>query len=228
MQEIIAKLLKNSFKLLFYTMFFLAARVVSVIFHPLFLTSYAFAALFYTMPQILGIGNIKLTNFLFQSIVMITAVFPIVFIFLLKRMKFITSIELHNRHERLIPFLGVTFIYAIATYLATFVENKLSVSPKIAYFLFSITISLTFLIVSTLFFKISAHCLAIGGIFGAILALAIQSSDVSLAIPLAIAVFLMGLVATARLLLEAHSFKEIWAGLGVGFGTNFLILSFLL
>ena len=63
--------------------------------------------------------------------------------------------------------------------------------------------------------KVSMHTMALGVSLTFLIILAF-SSDLNFAVYLAIAIFITGLVSTARLLVSDHTAKEIYTGLVLG------------
>ena len=67
----------------------------------------------------------------------------------------------------------------------------------------------------SIFFKVSMHTTAAGGMVGIILVL-LFTSPVNLMTPLFVALVIAGLVGTARLILNEHRPGEIWLGYFIG------------
>ena len=96
--------------------------------------------------------------------------------------------------------------------------------PDVTYALFiGLVVVLSLLTIISLFFKMSAHLTAMGGVLGAICWLGFQFDlwDVRL---LMVMVFLSGLLATSRLYLQAHDEKEVASGFVLGFSVIFATL----
>ena len=129
-----------------------------------------------------------------------------------------------DREERVMPFTFVSLFYGMTTYMFVF---KIHVNTIVALMLFSTTLLVIVLTVVTLWFKISIHAAAISGVVANLLVFGLKYPD-SLAIyPLLGGVVLAGLVMTARLQLNAHSPREIVAGMCTGLLVCFNVLYWL-
>ena len=146
---------------------------------------------------------------------------------LLKRSGLIGSLEMDDRKERFVPIL-VMAIYCLVLffYILYLIDaNRLSV-PK-----FVIALPLSGAIVTTLFLflnrwkKISIHSAAVGILSGYILAYILQQNEYQLWM-FTISILFSGLVMSARLYLQKHTFLEVIIGWCIGsfitFAINFL------
>src|SRR5690349_9323551 len=80
------------------------AKIISYIFHPLFIPTYIFLWLALRFPY--EFAGITPTGLMLRkiSVFWITAFFPAFSVFLLWRLKFIDSIFLKTKKERIIPY----------------------------------------------------------------------------------------------------------------------------
>ena len=72
--------------------------------------------------------------------------------------------------------------------------------------------------------KISVHCLGIGGAVGALMGLGI-AHNVQMIMPVSLMVLIGGLVAFARIELEAHTPVQAYLGFAVGLAINLLLVA---
>src|ERR1043165_3253938 len=141
------------------------AKIISVLFHPLLMPTYGFALLFYTKNYIATFtaDNIK---FLILSITFLfTFLLPALNALILLKMKRISSLEMNDPKERIIPYGSTSLYYFALFYL--FYNADFPAIFKIVILGAGISILLTLLI--NFRWKISAHCLGIGGMAGAML-----------------------------------------------------------
>jgi membrane-associated phospholipid phosphatase len=139
--------------------------------------------------------------------------------------KMVTSLELHDRKERIMPFILVTFYYVLAyVYLRVQLPEYLQ-HPALMSFIFGIIIVFAISFIINLFMKISLHAAAIFGICGMLLAYNQTQIESNLAFLLYL-LCLGGLVAAARIYLQAHTLKETLVGMVVGFGVLFISVKF--
>lgn len=147
-----------------------------------------------------------------------TFTIPILSIFSLKLTKNISSLQMKNREERLLPFTMVSLFYIMTTY---FFHTKFSLEPLLVQTLISITICLILLTSITFFWKISAHMTAISGLLAIIIAVVIQFPGNDLLIFLLGGILVTGGLGSSRLYLNAHTPLEILGGILLGFGVCF-------
>jgi len=148
-----------------------------------------------------------------------TALLPILFTYVLYIKKHISSLELAVRKERYAPIF-ITLMFYFMTWLIT----KNSALPiLLANYLLGATLLSLVALITTPWFKISLHTMGIGGMLGAFLAFSfLLNIDMSTAVLSTVVLF--GLIASARLKLEAHSPFEIYSGLLFGTIVMFLTL----
>jgi len=200
------------------------AYIISVIFHPLLLPSLVLGMLLYISPTLISVPNRDLRMFLLQIAFSFTFLIPVTFIVAIRKFKVISSLSLPDRRERRFPFAIITTIYMLTAYLYWVLVQKVHLDGRFFVVFMGICLSLFILTLITFFYKISAHTLAMSGIFGGMLALAFKYSEIVLAIPLAVTALSLGLVISARLSLKAHDLGEVlWAAL-VGFSLNALVI----
>ena len=142
-----------------------------------------------------------------------TYIIPILLLFILKRFKMITSYHIESIAERKFPvlFMIVLFILLGKFLLLTQVVNLL------AYSFFACALALLFVYI--LFFmriKVSLHTLSIAGLIG-FMCIISYNYELNLLIPIIGLFLLFGIIATARLKLEAHVAKEVYLGFFIGF-----------
>lgn len=200
------------------------AYIISIIFHPLLLPTLVMGVLLYLSPTLISVPNKDLRLFLLQVGFSFTFLIPTTFMVAIRKFKVISSLSLPDRKERRYPFAIITAMYILTAYLYWVITQRTHLDHRFFVVFAGICISLLTLTVITFFYKISAHSLAMSGVFGGMFALALKYSESSLAIPLACTALFLGLVITARLSLKAHNMGEvIWATL-VGFCLNVLII----
>ncbi len=207
------------------------ATFLSVLFHPLIITTYLFALLFLLTPDLVGVSALEMPALgsLLLLIFLNTFIAPSVIIYYFHRFGLISSLHVDNLAERRLPYLATIIIYGFAAYLFGWRLQPIGeLAPQIAIILSGVTVSLIFVGFVSLFWKISAHATGLGGAIGMLIALLMRFQEDALFKPLLLVVVVSGFVMSARLYLNAHSPAQIAAGaLGgcaVGFGTIFLFL----
>jgi len=188
------------------------AKIVSYVFHPLFIPTYIVVFLIYQFPYEFAditVWKLKLKVF---SVFWMTAFFPAFAVFLLWRLKLSESIFLRTQKERIIPYFITMFFYWWMYYLS---KNQTDQPAVLKFFYFGIFWSSIIGVIINNFIKISLHTIAAGSALMAVILFSFFYQT-HLGLPIAFAVLLTGVIATARLLVSNHSTLEIYTGLGLG------------
>lgn len=188
------------------------AKVISYVFHPLFIPTYIFFFLMQQVPyEFAGITAWQLKMRLF-GLFWLTAFFPAFAVFLLWRLKFSESIFLRTQKERIIPFVITMFFYWWMYYLS---RNFTDQPAVLKFFFMGIFISTSIGLVFNNFIKISLHAMAAGGGAMAIILFSYYY-QVPFGFYISLALILAGMICTSRLLVSDHTNAEIYYGLLVG------------
>ncbi|KQS32936.1 hypothetical protein [Dyadobacter sp. Leaf189] len=191
------------------------AILLSVLFHPLILTTYLFALLFLLSPDLVGVSAFEFPALgsLLTLLFLNTFVAPAVVTYYFMKMGVITNLYVDDVNERRLPYLATVIIYGLATYLFGWQLQPVGeMAPQISVILASVTLSLVVVTCVSYFWKISAHATGIGGVIAMLAGLMIRFDEVALLNPLLIAILLAGLLLSARLQLNAHSPGQVFAG----------------
>lgn len=187
-------------------------KIISTVFHPVFIPSLVFAFLIYCSPDLfLGVTD-KARSWWLVIIAYITITFPLLVVFLLWRLKFIDSIHMKGEKERYGPLMASMLFYFWVFWLF---HKQFNAPELIQSFLFGVFLTTAAVFMATIFFKISMHSAAWGGVisFAVICALhTIQNGILFLIFSLLIA----GLVGSIRLYMKAHTNRQVYAGYIVG------------
>jgi hypothetical protein len=188
------------------------AKVISYVFHPLFIPTYIFIFLMKQVPyEFAGISDYQLQLRLF-SIFWLTAFFPAFAVFLLWRLKFSESIFLRTQKERIVPYVITMFFYWWMYYLS---RNFTDQPAVLKFFYMGIFVATVFGLVLNNYYKISLHAMGVGGALAAVILFAMYY-QLPLGISMSVVTLLAGVVCTSRFLVSDHTNKEIYAGLFVG------------
>jgi hypothetical protein len=205
------------------------AILLSVLFHPLILTTYLFVLLFLLSPDVVGVSAfefpalISLLTLLFLN----TFIAPALVTYYFMKMGVITNLYMDNMAERRLPYLATVIIYGLATYLFGWQLQPVGeIAPQISVILASVTFSLVIITAVSYFWKISAHATGIGGTIAMLAGLMIRFEEYSLLNPLLIAIMVAGFVLSARLQLNAHNLAQIFVGFLCGVMVSSLAVYF--
>ncbi len=192
------------------------SRLLSLIFHPLLFTTYLVILLSLFFPRFLLIPANAIWKFA-GFVAVITFVFPVANMIMLKAFGSIRSLEMESRRERIVPFIMITIFYAVVCGMFFY---KVSVNVNFNKLMLIATAMTAVATIATFFFKISVHSLAMGGAIGIIMPLN-KVADGELLYPVVAMIFLAGVVMSARLYLQAHTIREVGYGAAMGFVVGF-------
>ncbi len=211
----------------------LSAKFVSGILHPLFVPTYALVLLLLVNPYLFGVNSLWGRSMLIWQIFLMTFFMPLLVVFLMSRLKMVSSIHLPEREERIGPYIATGIFY-----LWIFVNlnnSDLVPRPYVAFMLGSVfALFLAFFFNN--FTKISAHAIGMGGLIGFILLgltawhyeyFWIQGGswgpwELRLSRVFVFVVLLAGIVGSARLLLKAHTHTQVAMGFLAGLAAQYI------
>lgn len=182
--------------------------------------SYIFLGVLFFLPYALNMTGDLAWRFM-SMVFMTTFLIPLMGILLLKFTRNISNLNMEDRKERVFPFLFNAIFYGATTYLFW---EKFRFPNLVTAILLSITISIVLLTLITIWWKISAHAIAIAGATGIYLALLIQSEPSDFYYAVAACFLFCGMVGSARLKLAAHDSRQVWFGFLIGFFVNFITI----
>lgn len=191
-------------------------KFISFVFHPIVVPIVATILYFIFLPR--HVDETVERSIIFSSFITVY-ILPIIFIYLLKKLKLIETYEMVTIEERKFPLL----FFTILSYILGIHLYRIGIVSELAIFYFGMTLVL---LISYLLlyinFKISMHTIGIGGLIGFI-GLLSYSYELNLIIILAMLFILAGLIATSRLILKAHLGKEVYLGFAIGLLSQIII-----
>ena len=190
----------------------LVAHLLSWIFHPLFIPFYVTVFLAYVHPYTFVALSEKGKIFKVIFVFVNTALFPGMAVLLMWRLKFTQSIYLRTQKERIIPYAAAMVFY----FWPWYVSRSLQDSEKIlTTFLFGSFLTVVAAWMANIYFKISMHAMAVGGMAFFILCVSFSGDGTSGLYP-SIVLLIAGMVCTSRMIVSDHRQVEIYAGVGIG------------
>lgn len=139
-------------------------------------------------------------------------VIPILCIYTFKRSGYVTSWHIPDQKQRILPFAFIAILMGITAF-------NLWDSPAFLFVAKVVLCAALALLISTIllfFTKPSAHTMAIVGAATAFLKEGLTWHNNQMILAGAVLFFIAGITATARLLLDAHTFSEILLGALIG------------
>lgn len=199
------------------------ANLVSYLFHPLMMATYLFSTIIFIEPmQIVPPGYNIIAQLLIVLVVWLTTfAIPAMSLVLLKFTGNITSLKLHNRKERLIPFSYVTVFYFFTAYYFT---QQLMLTELASGIFIVVAIMILIAAIITFFWKISVHSLGMGGVVGLLLIISTTVPESPIYLISLVAILISGLVLSARLKLQAHTALQVYTGFALGLVVSVMII----
>lgn len=189
----------------------IAAKIISVVFHPLFIPVYISWFLIYANPLFPAFTAWDKSILLIRFLVMYT-VFPLATILLAKGLGFIDSIYLRTQKDRIIPYVACGMYYFWMWYV---LHNQPEFPKELVLLALAIFIASSAGLVANNYLKVSMHGLSVGVMVCYIILLGFLSAT-SFGIFISIALLITGVVCTARLVNADHHPIEVYAGLFIG------------
>lgn len=189
-----------------------AAVLFSYIFHPVFVPVYVIVFLLFIQPFLfVGFHEGNKVRILLQTVQMYTF-YPLVSVLLLKALKFISSIKLETRKDRIIPFIICNIWYFWLWYIW---RNMPQLPTELVVFAMSVFLASSIGLLFNIYIKISMHAIAVGTAVAFLTGLSFQY-PMGFGLYLSIAFLIGGAVCTSRLILNDHNPAEIYWGIATG------------
>ncbi len=215
------------------------AHLISIIFHPLLMATYMLMIQLLVNPYLFGINNIGEGKKLILVVFASTFFLPFFSIVLMKSLGMIKSFEMKDKQERIGPFISTAVFYL---WVFKSLASGTGYPTAFAICILGATAALFIDFLINLFYKVSLHATGAGGLVGMVAVMMwmfsygnfaigeAQGETVQVSVNLLLigAIFIAGLVGSARLILGAHQPKELALGYVVGFFCQIAALKILL
>lgn len=195
------------------------ARVMSIIFTPFYLPILGLVALFFFsyLSKLLPLYY-QLT--VIVMVYLFTVLLPTLLIRLYRRHQGWTLIELGTKERRMVPYVIAIVCYFVCYYIMNIFHTPHFISIILITALF---IQIICALIN-IWWKISTHTAAIGGVTGALLSFALLF-QFNPTWWLCLVLLLSGMVGTSRMILKQHSLAQVIVGYFVGLvSASFTIL----
>lgn len=189
------------------------AKLSSILFHPLILLNFGLFSVLRYHPYYVS----KFYDTHFYTISMFiavnTLVMPLLSVYLLKKFGFIDDFYISNPKQRLLPYGILVLLLGFTMYQL----NKIELNGMPLVFMGASAVSLIFNIIINTRYTISTHAIGAGGLIALYAFLTVQKHVSSFNILLIAAILAAGISLWSRLFLNAHTEKQIYSGLALGF-----------
>lgn len=198
----------------------IAARIISMIFTPFYLPLVGIALLFTLSYMSMLPFQYKL--FVVTVVYLLTILVPTFLIHLYRRYRRWSLLQIGHKRRRMVPY-----VISMMCYLACiwFMESRQIFHFIVVIVLAALIIQAVSLIVN-FWWKVSTHTAAIGGVTGALMAFA-ELFRFNPVWWLCLALFLSGILGTARIILRQHTPGQVVAGFAIGVVSAFITIIYL-
>jgi hypothetical protein len=194
------------------------SKIISLFFHPLLMPLLGVVFIFYSGSYVSYLPN-DIKRIILLVVAANTLVLPLLMMPLFIQFGVVKSLAMESHKERILPLAFTLIPYILSVYFLI----KLPIPFVIAAFMLGASLVLASCLIISYWWKISIHLVGIGGIVGFIIAFSIRLyTDV---LPyLLIAIFIAGLLASARLYSKAHKPSQVYTGFILGFLIMLLVI----
>ena len=190
----------------------LMAKIISYIFHPLFVPVYIAWFLITVQPYLFASFTPAEKLITVLRFFIMYSFFPLVTVLLAKGLGFLDSVFLKTQKERIIPYIACGIYYFWMSYV---LRNQPQFSKEVVQLSMAIFIASSLGLLVNIYMKVSMHAISMG-IMLVFMSLLSFTQVASYTIYMSVAFLIAGLVCTARFIVSDHTQKEIYAGLLTG------------
>ena len=197
------------------------AKIISVIFHPLFIPLYGLIIIF-TAPTFFWYVPLKVKGILLLIVATNNIIIPITLMPFFRYRNIISSWMIETRKDRMAPLITVSMFYLITS----FIMQRLPIPFFIKAYVFSASLVVIAVTVINFWWKISIHSVGAGALAGVVIVLSVAMT-VPLTWFLIPVILISGLILSSRLKLNSNNITEVYVGFLSGFvGINLFMLLF--
>ncbi|WP_033426253.1 hypothetical protein [Hymenobacter aerophilus] len=194
----------------------LLALALSAVFHPLLVPLYLFYVVCYQLPGVVAQPVLAGRGAVMALVAAGTLALPGLGTALLVRLGYADSVELQQRHQRTGPLLLAVVGFTATSFL---LYQPGRFDALLCWLMAGMTLAVLLTLLITLRWKISAHGVGMGGALGLLLLLNFGGAAGAAGLWwLAGCAMVAAAVSRARLVLDAHTPAQVWAGLALGLG----------
>jgi hypothetical protein len=195
------------------------AKVVSSIFHPLFMPLYGLLILFYA-PTFLKFLPPEAKKILFSVVLINNTFVPMSILTFLRYRNVISSFHIDDIKERNIPLLTTSVLYCTTS----FIVFRFQIPFFLKSFIFATTVVAIIVSMINFWWKISIHAAGAGALAATVFSLSMKMHT-PLTWYLLSVILISGLILSSRLKLNSHDPLQVWTGFLTGFlGISLFIL----
>jgi len=190
----------------------IAAKIISYIFHPLFIPVYISWLILKSQSYLFAAFNESEKAMFIARFGLMYILFPLISVLLMKALGFISSIHLKTRRDRVIPYIVCMIYYWWMWYV---LHNQPEFPAQTVTLSFAIFFASIAGLMANIYMKVSMHAIG-AGLMAAFVMLLGFSQDINFGVYISISILLAGIICTARFIDSDHTSKEIYVGLFIG------------
>lgn len=195
----------------------LAARVLSMVFTPFYLSLVGLIALFTFSYLSLMPWAYKLT--VLALVYMFTILVPTLLIHFYRNYHGWTLIELGKKERRVVPYL----LSIVSYFVCYYVMHRFNIPHFMSNILMAALVIQILCAMINVWWKISTHTAAIGGVTGALQAFSMIFGFNPIGW-LCVVIILAGMVGTSRMILRQHSLRQVCYGFLLGLVAAYTVI----
>ncbi len=186
------------------------ARIISIVFHPLFMPVYALLIIFLA-PTLFGYLPFQVKKLLLLILLVNNVLLPLSLLPFFKHWNIISSWTVSDRKERVIPMVITTLLYGASAYII----SGFPIPVFLKSFIISTCVVSLLLTLINFWWKISLHSAGAGALIAIVLILSFKMYSPLLWYFVA-SLIAGGLVISSRLKLNTHNLTQVWFGFLTG------------
>lgn len=199
----------------------LLAKIISIIFHPVFIPVYlSFIIVEYNPNSFINLyGKYYITVMAMIAILMVG--YPLITLLIMRGLGMIKNFNLRDVKDRFIPMIAVATFYLWTFMMFRPNSNTVyDVGPLLSNMILGSVVSIFLAFFFNSFYKISLHAIGVGAMVSVIMNI-MPNADFNMTLVFIASIVVAGTVASARLYLKEHTQKEVFMGLLAGFFAQF-------
>lgn len=187
------------------------SQIISYLFHPMLMPT---LGLFFILSAGTHISYLpfEMRRLIYIIVFSSTCLLPVSLLPLFLQFRVIKSFQMQTASERTWPLLTSGLFFLLGYYLLI----RLHIPALILNFFLASLIAVLIALVVSLYWKMSLHMLALGGVTAMLVAMALRFG-IDLVAPLSFMLLASGVTGTARLFLNVHSPAQVYTGYLTGF-----------
>jgi len=199
----------------------LLAKIISIIFHPVFIPVYlSFIIVEYNPNSFINLyGKYYISVMAMIAILMVG--YPLITLLIMRGLGMIKNFNLRDVKDRFIPMIAVATFYLWTFMMFRPNSNTVyDVGPLLSNMILGSVVSIFLAFFFNSFYKISLHAIGVGAMVSVIMNI-MPNADFNMTLVFIASIVVAGTVASARLYLKEHTQKEVFMGLLAGFFAQF-------